>query len=178
MLAQNHGNFDQQIKLTPTIVEKIQWWNTHGHQSQQQVIIPSPEYIIESDVSNSGWGGATKIEHKLQKASGCWSHDEMRLHINVKELKAAFLMLQTFFSKQSNTHIRFKLDTTAIARIKRMASTKPSLMSLLYDMWQWALSRQITLSAEHLPGVMNTVADRESQKTDLDTEWMLKSHIF
>ena len=52
-------------------------------------------------------------------------------------------------------------------------------MTLLYEMWQWALSREITLSAEHLPGVLNAIADRESRTIDNhDSECMLKHQIF
>ena len=80
----------------------------------------------------------------------------------------------------TDTHVRLKLDnTTAVACINTMASTKPQLMSLTANLWQWALNRKITLSAEHLPGSMNTIADHESRISDnTDGEWMLKRHLF
>ena len=89
-------------------------------------------------------------------------------------------MLQTFCSDMTDTHVRLKLDnTTAVACINTMASTKPQLMSLTANLWQWALNRKITLSAEHLPGSMNTIADHESRISDnTDGEWMLKRHLF
>ena len=52
-------------------------------------------------------------------------------------------------------------------------------MSLTAKLWQWALNRKITLSAEHLPGSMNAIADHESRISDnTDGEWMLKHHLF
>ena len=39
----------------------------------------------------------------------------------------------------------------------------PQLNSLATQLWAWCLERGITLSAEHLPGVENCVADFESR---------------
>jgi hypothetical protein len=37
------------------------------------------------------------------------------------------------------------------------------LNTIVRDLWLWCMNRGITLSAEHLPGVLNTVADEESR---------------
>ena len=102
------------------------------------------------------------------------------MHINVKELTASFFMLKTYCSDMNSTHIRLKMDnTTAVACVNRKASTKPELMRVTREMWLWALDRDITISAEYLPGRFNQVADDESRMVDnVDTEWMIKSHIF
>ena len=51
-----------------------------------------PELRLYSDASRSGWGA-----HLLdQSASGLWSDQETSLHINILEMKALFLALQTF----------------------------------------------------------------------------------
>ena len=104
----------------------------------------------------------------------------MKLQINLKELQAAFFMLQSFCQNYHDTHIRLKLDnTTAVACINRMASTKPNLMKMTKQTWVWAIERQIHLSAEHLPGRYNCIADHESRAFDnLDAEWMLKTTVF
>ena len=44
------------------------------------------EHVIASDASNSGWGGIVDNE---SKARGQWSSDEIKSHINERELKAA-----------------------------------------------------------------------------------------
>lgn len=94
----------------------------------QNVVVPEPAHMIESDASNTGWGG---IIDGLHRTRGQWSRDELDKHINIKELQAAFFMLQAFCSGFVNTHVRLKLDnTTAVACFNRMASTKPELMAL------------------------------------------------
>ena len=41
--------------------------------------------------------------------------------------------------------------------------------------WVWAIIHKNHLSAAHIPGKLNTVADRESRSNHVDTEWMLQS---
>ena len=65
--------------------------------------LPPPEMIIESDASNTGWRGA---HLNSQKTGGQWSASEFRLHINAKELLAAFLSLQTFAKVKTGIHVR------------------------------------------------------------------------
>ena len=176
-LAIHHGNYNVVIHLPDAIIMEIQWWKLHVHNVKRQVQQINPEHVIESDASNTGWGGI--IDNTL-KTRGQWSADEMKLHINLKELQAAFFMLQSFCQNYHDTHIRLKLDnTTAVACINRMASTKPSLMKMTKQIWVWAIERQIHLSAEHLPGRYNCIADHESRAFDnLDAEWMLKKTVF
>ena len=40
------------------------------------------------------------------------------------------------------------------------------------------MNRDITLVAEHLPGVLNTIADQESQVMRDRSDWMLNPRIF
>ena len=89
-------------------------------------------------------------------------------------------MLQTFCNELQETHIRMKCDnTTAVACINRMASTKPTLMALTREIWLWAIQRNITLSVEFLPGRLNTIADEQSRLVEnLDAEWMIQPSIF
>ena len=43
--------------------------------------------------------------------------------------------------------------------------------------WEWAIIHKNHLSAAHIPGKLNTVADRESRSNHVDTEWMLQSNF-
>ena len=171
------GDFDAKLWLTDSIRQDIKWWQTNVFHVQRHVIVPSPSHFIESDASGKGWG---RIFDNRHTARGQWGSDEQENHINVQELQAAQLMLQTYCNDMSDVHIRLKMDnTTAVACINKMSSTRPDLMELTKHVWLWAINRNITLSAEYLPGVYNTTADRESRTVDsLDTEWMLKELIY
>ena len=128
-----------------------------------------PEMTIESDASNTGWGACWNN----QKTGGHWSFQESQLHINAKELLAAFLALQTFAGNREEIHV-LKIDNmTAVHYINRMGGThSKKLMEITSQIWNWSLRRRIFLSAEHLPGVQNVDADLDS------SEWKLDPSIF
>ena len=44
--------------------------------------------------------------------------------------------------------------------------------------WDWCLQRGITLSASHLPGLNNVIADQESREIQTSAEWMLHKELF
>ena len=124
---------------------QIKLWQDNIFHVCRNVIVPAPEHAIEFDASNTGWGG---IYNNNCTAHGQWSHDEIQSHINHRELQGAQFMLQTFCNELQETHIRIKCDnTTAVACINQMASTKPTLMALTREIWLWAIQCNITLSA-------------------------------
>ena len=131
---------------------------------------------IESDASNTGWGACWNN----QKTGGHWSFQESQLHINAKELLAAFLALQTFVGNRKGINVLLKIDNmTAVYYINRMGGThSKKLMEITSQIWNWSLDRKIALSAEHLPGVQNVVADRESRRKRDCSEWKLDPTIF
>ncbi len=55
---------------------------------------------------------------------------------------------------------------------------KVLLNSVVEDIFAWAESRQITLSAQYVKGLDNVEADITSRVNNLDSEWMLKPYIF
>ena len=44
--------------------------------------------------------------------------------------------------------------------------------------WTWCLEREISIHAEHIPGIYNTVADAESRMQLEPSDWRLKPLIF
>ena len=53
-----------------------------------------------------------------------------------------------------------------------------NLMAITKDLWLWCLQRDISLIAEHLPGVQNTIADEESRVMKDRTDWKLNPEVF
>ncbi len=103
----------------------------------------------------------------------------MKFHINILELKAAFLTLQCFCRNRRNIHVKLMMDnTTAIACVNKFGSVKPKLMENTAELYQWTLRRNIRLCAGHVPGKKNVIADRESRTHNLDIEWRLKPKWF
>ena len=77
-------------------------------------------------------------------------------------------------------HVRLRLDnTTAVAYINHMGGSKSSRCNgLAKQMWEWCNQRHIWISAAHLPGKQNTIADFQSRKFNDQTEWMLNKNVF
>ena len=137
---------------------------------------PKIDVYIESDASLTGWGAACADE----SASGRWSPGELQYHINYLELLAAFHALQCFVFDSKSIHVRLALDnSTAVAYINSMGGTKsPELDSLSRSMWDWCLSRDIHISAQHIPGKTNVRADRLSREIYSNLEWSLDDKVF
>ena len=110
-----------------------------------------------------------------------WSDEEIKWHINLKELLAGFIGLKLFARCQPClTHIRLQMNnTTAVHYVNKIGGTISfDLCMLVLAMWEWAEARNIHLSAVYLPGQLNLIADTLSRLIDLDSEWMLNPSIF
>ena len=76
-------------------------------------------------------------------------------------------------------HVRLRSDNmTTIACIDRCGSTKISLLTIVTQIFEWANMRNITISAEHMKGCENVVADEESRVNNFGSEWKLNPLVF
>ena len=132
--------------------------------------------VITSDASIQGWGAVCQGV----RTGGRWTAEESQSHINMLELKAAFLAIQSFLKEQEAVNVLVRLDNrTAIAYLNRMGSSSLTpLCRLAIQVWDWCLARQIVLRAEYLPGIENTTADWESRHHQDSSDWQLCSSVF
>ena len=132
--------------------------------------------IIRSDASLLGWGATCE---GIQ-TGGLWSELEKMWHINCLEMQAAALATQTFLKGRTGLSVLLQMDnTTAVAYVNNLGGTvSPQLTTLAKTLWMWALQRDITLTAQHIPGVSNIVADTESRTVRDRTDWKLSPEIF
>ena len=80
---------------------------------------------LSTDASNEGWGA--HLEQTSTK--GLWSDREKRLHINVLELKAVSLALQSFKDQCQNQTVLFATDnSTVVAYINKQEGTHSAEM--------------------------------------------------
>ena len=56
--------------------------------------------------------------------------------------------------------------------------THSRALSDLAQIWEWCLTRRITIHAEHIPGVYNTVADAKSRWSFEPSDWKLHKGVF
>ena len=77
-------------------------------------------------------------------------------------------------------HVRIMSDnTTVVSYINEMGGCKsPQFNGLAKEIWEWAMARNIWLSAAHIPGCNNVSADALSWKFSMGLEWMFSKQVF
>ena len=165
------------VPLSPEIRPLILDWSSLDRLRVGKPFSPPPSTLtLTTDASRSGWGAVLPPHH----VSGLWSSQDSLLHINSLELRAVFLALQNLEPHVLDRSILVLSDnTTVVAYINHQGGThSPSLCRLALDLWHWCLQRRIHLSASHIPGEDNLLADFLSRGKFLPSEWMLDSSVF
>jgi hypothetical protein len=176
-LKTKRGNFDSYMTVQSNIRDTLQWWISHLPSAFKVVSHGQPSIVIYTDSSLEGWGAYDKTS-KI-KTSGLWSADKQKLHINLLELKACQLALQSLCKEVTNTHVRVYMDnTTSCAYIQKLGGKSGTLDELARSIWFWCIERNIHLSAAHVAGKENVEADELSRKHNDDLEWSIKESVF
>ena len=92
----------------------------------------------------------------------------------------ALFALQSFTkdSEGSAVHL-FSDNSTAEACVNKYGGTRSgSLSAIAAKIVSCCESRSLSLTASHLPGILNSVADRESRSTLDASDWMLYQEVF
>ena len=116
-----------------------------------------------------------------RRSGGRWSPGESTLHINVLEMNAVLLGVETFLRHERDITLKILSDNcTTVSYINKMGGTKSMKCNMLAtrELWRWAEERKIWLIASYIPGRLNVEADFESRHFSGDTEWSLNESIF
>ena len=171
----NKGCYDSFMYLNEAAKQDVQWWLKNIDSADNDIYHENPSLSLTTDASKSGWGAT----HNSLRTGGTLSYEESLEHINVLELIAVLFGLQSLI-KQSNIHVKVLCDnTTAVHTINNMG-TSHSLAcdKVVKQIWQFAISKSLWISATHLPGRLNKDADEESRKNELRLEWKLNETVF
>jgi len=175
-LINSRGNFESWTTLGVESKSEILWWSKNIDSAYKNIRISPPKIVITTDSSTLGWGAVFGDK----TTGGLWGKSEQAFHINVLELKAVLLGLQSLLYDYQDTHIRIKSDNvTTVSYINNKGGVKSmDCHRVAVDIWTWAISRRIILTATHLPGSQNVLADKASRIFDLNTEWELNSEVY
>ena len=101
-------------------------------------------------------------------------------HINCLEALAAFHAVKCFVRDKKSITVLLRMDnTTAVMYLNKLGGTvSPKLNTIVRELWLWCMNWDINLIAEHLPGVLNSIADQESWVMRDRSDWMLNPRIF
>ena len=175
-LVQSQGDFDVPITLNKSSLLEVKWWHDNIDSAFKSLVPVPITLIIYSDASDLGWG-ATNGKIRI---NGRWSDSESDLHINIQELMAAKIAIMSYCKDMEDIHVRIMADNmTAVIYINNMGGTKSKECNqIAKEIWQWAESRNIWISAAHIPGTDNVTADTGSRQFNDATEWMVSDHAF
>ena len=162
--------------LSQEAIEDVYWWLNESIYHPRPVLVQSVDKIIYTDASNLGWGATLDGT----KCGGHWSYEETSYHINALELLAIKNGLLSLCKACSGMHVQIYTDnTTAVSYVNDMGGCRSSPCNeVSRRIWLWAESRKIWLSAVHIPGIYNDVADQESRVLNERTEWHLNEEVY
>ena len=173
--------YHKMVQLSVEARQELVWWTQEMQEHNgAPLMMGTPDMVIESGASHLGWGATLKGQGL--RTGGQWSTSEQEMHINCLELLAASLVIQTFTKEKRNIRILVRTDNVSTrAYINHFGGTHSWQINHLATqicMWKWCIERQIFLTAEHLPGVLNQEADEKSSTIRDRCDWMLHPHLF
>ena len=170
------GNFDCSMSISSEGRSELRWWIDNSFTCFNPINVQSFSVVLTTDASSLGWGAV----FNGHKTGGRWSSLESVMHINELELLAILLGLQSFSAQITHSHVRVRCDNmTAVTYVNNLGGVKsPNCHRLAKKIWLWAFQEKVYISAEHLPGSDNVLADKASRVFDDNTEWSLISPVF
>ena len=161
--------------------QDLSWWQEEGRLARGCPLqsIP-PDLAFWSDASDKGWGAHISSQFSNQYATGLWSEEERELSINMREIRAARLGLQSFQEiVQDKVIALFSDNTTTVAYLRNQGGTHSrSLNREAQGILRWAESNGVTIRPQFLLGSKNVVADSLSRPNQVQgSEWTLCQEI-
>ncbi|EIE88314.1 hypothetical protein RO3G_13025 [Rhizopus delemar RA 99-880] len=169
-------DWDHPVSLDQESQQELQWWYNNLKLWNGRSFLPTtPSETVYVDASNTGWG----CSWRNHRTHGYWTPEEAQQSINWRELKAAYLALQTFPTLRNTTVLIRTDNTTSMTYINKQGGTRSlPLMTLATQVWTWCLKNNIMLQAQYIQGIHNKVADFESRRQYFKNLWMIKPAIF
>ena len=134
------------------------------------------QHIITTDASSQGWGAVLDN----QSMGGQWTQAEACHHINFLELLATVLALKCFSRHVPKVHVCIRSDNTTTVAYLNLLGRMQSLQCdrLTKEIWLCCMQRALWVSASHVPGKSNVLADKASRQFHDNTEWILCQDLF
>ena len=116
-LKQTHS-YQSVVVLNKESLGELKWWKENLFlQNGKPLSVKEPEIVIQTDASKQGWGAACQET----STRGSWSASEKMKHINVLELIAVKLAIQTFTKLRKVKAIHLQIDNmTALSYLLKI----------------------------------------------------------
>jgi len=176
----NKGNYDCLMFISDHSKKEILWWKENILHAEHHIHhIPPIDQTIYTDASYLGWGAYDPNLPNSSPIQGRWTEEHADKHINELEMFATKYAILSLASPSTN-HIRVMSDnTTCISYINKMGGSKShSCNAVASDIWKFCIENHMWVSAAHIPGKHNIIADKASRVFSDAAEWMIDHSIF
>ena len=174
-LISSRKSWDDLISISEDCAQELEWWLMSVDSFNYREV--RPELIdlqIEVDASSSCWGA---VLNGLE-AKGDWNSRLSSQSSNHRELLAILMALETFKDRLTGLTVEVLSDnTTAGAYVRNKGGPVPELSEIATAVWALAETYQFKIVCTHIPGVLNSSADRLSRSPDTHN-WMLHPVLF
>ncbi|KAL8583503.1 hypothetical protein ACOMHN_056313 [Nucella lapillus] len=171
--SQTSESWDLLISLGPWLHSSVTHWLSQSWLSRGvPITLPPAEEDLFTDASTVGWGAHVGS----LTAAGQWPEELRACHINRLELEAVVLALREFLPFLRGKHVLINTDNTTVACYvnKQGGARSHSLSQRAEQLLLWCEGESIRLSAKHVPGKINILADSLSRShMILPSEWTL-----
>ena len=173
-LVRANWNFAETMFLSIEAKSEILWWLNHAESNVRLMRKGGPDFEMETDASNEGWGAAAYD----WEAGGRWAEWE-KDHINVLELEAIYLGLKSFV-RETGLNIHVATDNvTAKTYVNKGGGVRSRKCdTVAKKIWDWAEDSSNWVTASYIPGKLNVRADRKSREFQDHLEWSLSDNVF
>lgn len=172
-LARNNS-WTESVTLDNQSREDLDWWRTSLSTWNGHGFLPQKSEIdVFTDASQEAWG----IVYEDQEISKPWSPEEYPHHINYKELKVIWYLIQRPDMRGRTIQVICD-NTTAIAQINKFGGTRsPQLLELATSIWDFCIKTGTRLMTTYVPSQFNP-ADSPSRRMTAQLEWSINSSFF
>lgn len=147
-----HGSWTELITLDHQSREDLEWWCKNLSTWNGKGFLPQRlEVNVFMDASQEAWG----IMHEDQEILRTWMPEEHHHHINYKELKVIWYLIQ--MPSMWGKTIQVICDNMmVIAQINKFGSTKSQpLLDLATTIWDFCIKMGMRLMTTYIPSQFN-----------------------
>lgn len=182
----SHSNWNGPVHLSATTIANLRFFASPTLMKKfngRPLILSRPLWQLTTDAAPYGWGATLlNVETNVTLfTKGQFSLQEQKQSSNWKETSALTFALMAFkdIILRSPGPIHFRTDnTTSLSYLRKMGGTIPSLQVAIDPLLRFLIRHRIPFTAMHLPGILNTEADRLSRSRRRDHDYHLDPSFF
>jgi hypothetical protein len=174
--------WEGQFIITHMVSGELAWWERVIAENYPASLIPppQPDAHLFVDASPAGWGAWLHQSNERYHAFGAWPANVKTQTSNFHEMLAVSCAVKSYSSRmllRSGIHVRIHSDNSStVFNIQRKAAAR-NLFHPLRDLFNWCDKSDIIISAQHVKGIHNSVADSLS-RLSRSGDYSLKRGVF